>query len=167
MIVKLYYSSTDKQYIPYFYEIIEKIEGVSLYNVWHAFSEEQREDMIKQLCKTMKQIHSNVICRIHNIDLRNDDTKGKTRNIDSKYYIDLAKEKDSIIYNMIYDKLDILKESMNKENELADKLPRFSSIYHNDMNNKNVIWSNDNYKLIDLEFLRYSNPYLELYELLL
>lgn len=33
LIPKLYYSNTNKKYIPYFYEIIEKIDGVSLYNV--------------------------------------------------------------------------------------------------------------------------------------
>lgn len=59
LIPKLYYSSIDKQDIPYFYEIIEKVNGVSLYNVWHTFSEEQREDIIKQLCEAMKQMHSN------------------------------------------------------------------------------------------------------------
>lgn len=37
LIPKLYYSSVDKQDIPYFYEIIEKVDGVSLYNVWHTF----------------------------------------------------------------------------------------------------------------------------------
>lgn len=59
LIPKLYYSSTDKKDIPYFYEIIEKIEGVTLYNVWHTFSEEQREDIIRQLCDAMKIMHSN------------------------------------------------------------------------------------------------------------
>ncbi len=59
LIPKLYYSSTDKKDIPYFYEIIEKIDGVSLYNVWHTFNEEQREEIIKQLCIAMKRIHSN------------------------------------------------------------------------------------------------------------
>ncbi len=47
LIPKLYYSSIDKKDIPYFYEIIEKVDGVSLYNVWHTFSEEQREEIIK------------------------------------------------------------------------------------------------------------------------
>lgn len=59
LIPKLYYSSIDKQDIPYFYEIIEKVNGVSLYNVWHTFSEEQREDVIKQLCEAMKKMHNN------------------------------------------------------------------------------------------------------------
>ena len=43
----MYYSSTDKKDIPYFYEIIEKIDGISLYNVWHTFNETQREEIIK------------------------------------------------------------------------------------------------------------------------
>ena len=47
LIPKMYYSSTDKKDIPYFYEIIEKIDGVSLYNVWHTFNEEQRETSYK------------------------------------------------------------------------------------------------------------------------
>ena len=58
LIPKLYYSSTDKKDVPYFYEVLEKISGVSLYNVWHTYSEEQREDIIRQLCDAMKQMHS-------------------------------------------------------------------------------------------------------------
>ena len=58
LIPKLYYSSTNKKDVPYFYEILEKVSGVSLYNVWHTYSEEQREDIIKQLCDAMKQMHS-------------------------------------------------------------------------------------------------------------
>lgn len=60
LIPKLLYSNTEKTDIPYFYEILEKIEGVTLYNVWHTFSEEQREDVIRQLCDAMKQMHSNI-----------------------------------------------------------------------------------------------------------
>lgn len=59
LIPKLYYSNVDKQDVPYFYEIIEKVEGISLYNVWHTFSEEQREDVIRQLCEAMKNMHNN------------------------------------------------------------------------------------------------------------
>ena len=58
LIPKLYFASTDKTDIPYFYEIIEKVEGISLYNVWHTFSEDVREDIIRQLCDAMKQMHS-------------------------------------------------------------------------------------------------------------
>lgn len=52
-----YFSDTSKETVPYFYEIIEKLDGVSLYNVWHTFSESQREDIIRQLCDILKGIH--------------------------------------------------------------------------------------------------------------
>lgn len=59
-IPKLYDSNTDKIDVPYFYEIIEKVDGVSLYNVWHILNEEQREEIIKKLCIVMKCIHNNI-----------------------------------------------------------------------------------------------------------
>ncbi len=58
IIPKLYYANTEKKDFPYLYEILEKIKGVSLYNVWHTYSEEQREDIIRQLCDAMKQMHN-------------------------------------------------------------------------------------------------------------
>ena len=58
-IPKLYYSNISKEIVPYFYEILEKINGVSLFNVWHIYSEEQRENIIKQLCDFIKQMHMN------------------------------------------------------------------------------------------------------------
>lgn len=143
---------------------IQEIDGKYFYVYeWFDGKSLKDDEITIEHCKKMGKL----LAHIHNIDLRKYDTKGKTRNIDFKYYIDLAKEKDSIIYNMIYDKLDILNESMNKGNESVDKLPGFSAICHNDMDSKNVMWLNDNYKLIDLECLGYSNPYLELYELAL
>ena len=63
LIPKLYYSNVEKDIVPYYYEIIKKIEGVSLYNVWHTFDENQREDVIRQLCDAMKQFHSNIGAR--------------------------------------------------------------------------------------------------------
>ena len=58
LIPKLYYFSLDKTDMQYYYEILEKVEGVTVYNVWHKLKEEEREDIIKQLCWAMKSIHS-------------------------------------------------------------------------------------------------------------
>ena len=107
------------------------------------------------------------LAKIHNIDLKNETNNFKEKKIDFKYYIDLSKEKESPIYDLICDKLDILNDSMSKGNDAIKYLPNCSAICHNDMDSKNVMWLNDEYKLIDLECLGYSNPYLELYELAL
>lgn len=79
----------------------------------------------------------------------------------------MAKEKESSIYELIYDKLDILNDSLKKGNNSIKNLPNFYSLCHNDMDPKNVMWLDNDYKLIDLECLGYYNPYLELYELAL
>ena len=47
LIPRLYYASVDKSIVPYYYEVMEKIEGISLYNVWHTLNEVQREDIIR------------------------------------------------------------------------------------------------------------------------
>ncbi len=143
---------------------MQEIDGQYIYIYeWFDGHSLKDDEITIEHCKKIGKL----LAKIHNIDLRKDNTKGKIRNIDFKHYIDLAKEKNSVIYVMIYDKLDILNESMNKGNKSADKLPKYSAICHNDMDSKNVMWLNDNYKLIDLECLGYSNPYLELYELAL
>lgn len=108
-----------------------------------------------------------VLANIHNIDLVNKDFSDKEKKIDFKYYVDLCRKKESPIYELLYDKIDILNDSMNKGNEAIKNLPNYYSICHNDMDPKNVMWLNNDYKIIDLECLEYYNPYLELYELAL
>lgn len=107
------------------------------------------------------------LAEIHNITLKEENWIEDTKNIDWKYYIDLAKEKKSPIYDMLFDKLDLLNKSMQKGNEVVNKLPNYIAVCHNDLDSKNVLWIKDNYKIIDLECLGYSNPYLELFTLAL
>lgn len=108
-----------------------------------------------------------LLAKIHNINLINQEELIDEKDIDWKYYIDLAKEKNSVIYDLIYDKLQILNDSMKNGNISIHRLPKVKSICHNDMDSKNVMWKDNDYKLIDLECLTYKNPYLELFELAL
>ena len=107
-----------------------------------------------------------VMARIHNIEVQNVNAL-REHEIDFKYYIELAKEKKSVIYDYIYDKLDILNERLNKSNEAVSKIDKISCLCHNDLDSKNVLWNGDEYKIIDLECLCYSNPYKELFEIAL
>ena len=107
------------------------------------------------------------LAEIHNITLKEDVWIEDTKNIDWKYYIDLAKEKESPIYDMLFDKIDFLNESMKRGNDVVNKLPNYIAVCHNDLDSKNVLWINDEFKIIDLECLDYSNPYLELFTLAL
>ena len=136
LIPKLYYSNTDKQDIPYFYEIIEKVEGVSLYNVWHTFSEEQREDMIKQLCEAMKQMHSNVSC-----------TYDWTKYMKDKFTSSYTKTKELNVFN---------EEEQNLLDYAFSKFEKYLEsddfvFIHNDLHFDNIFVNDGKIKIIDFE----------------
>ena len=46
-----------KKAIPYVYEILEKVEGKTLFYHWYCMREEERERLICQLVKVIKDIH--------------------------------------------------------------------------------------------------------------
>ena len=119
----------------------------------------------------IKSVHcekiGEVLAKIHNIDLKNEPFEKDEMHIDWQKYIELAKDMNSPIYDYIKDYADLFNDSMTKVNEAIKKLPPVKAICHNDMDSKNVLWIGDEFKLIDLECLGYSNPYLELFELAL
>ena len=136
LIPKLYYSDVEKDIIPYYYEIIEKVEGVSLYNVWHTFNENQREDIIKQLCDAMKQFHSNV---------------GESYN---------WTKKTSELFMNLYNKAKELNLFDNEEQELIENAYSKFDMYleskefvliHNDLHFDNIFYNEGKIKLIDFE----------------
>lgn len=108
-----------------------------------------------------------ILAEIHNIDLIDEPFERNEIHIDWQEYVRLAKEQKSPILDIISDKIDLFNESMEKGNKALKKLPPVKAICHNDMDSKNVLWLGNEFKLIDLECLGYSNPYLELFELAL
>lgn len=123
-----------------------------------------KDDEIKLLhCKKIGEI----LAKIHNIDLKNEPFERAEIHIDWQKYVDLAKESHSPIHNIIKDNVCLFNESMTKGNRAIKNMPAVKAICHNDMDSKNILWLGDEFKLIDLECLGYSNPYLELFELAL
>lgn len=119
----------------------------------------------------IKKIHckklGKQLAEIHNITLKEATWIDNSKNIDWKYYVDLAKDKESPIYDLLFDKIDLLNDSMKNGNEVINQLPNYIAVCHNDLDSKNVLWINNEFKIIDLECLDYSNPYLELFTLAL
>jgi len=141
LIPKLYYSDTSKQYIPYFYEILEKIKGVTLYNVWHTLSETEREDVIRQLCDAMKKMHSNV----------------------GESYDWLEYNKNE--YNKSIDKVIgehlLTEEELNKLNQAYSLFDKYLTsdemvLIHNDLHFDNIFIKDGNIKIIDFERSMYT-----------
>lgn len=110
---------------------------------------------------------SEVLSQIHNIEMVSKPYRRNLINIDWDYYIALAKEQDSVVFDLLNANQELLFESQNSGNIAIYNIPSAVSICHNDMDCKNVLWVNEDFKIIDLECLRYANPYLELYELAL
>ena len=147
LIPKLYFSSTDKDNVPYMYEILEKIDGVSLYDVWHKLNESERESIIKQLCEAMKGFHSN---------------KGTPYN---------WLKRTSDLFNCYYEKAKELKIFSSEELSLLDNAYlKFSELLksdefvlvHNDLHFDNIFYNNGNIKLIDFERSIYAPKDFEL-----
>lgn len=145
LIPKLYYSNIGKEEVPYLYEILEKIEGVSLYNVWHTLTEEQREDIIKQICDAMKQMHS---------------VKGETFN-----WIEYNCNKFSNSYVKVKELFN--EEERNKIEQaylLFDKYLDSNEfvLIHNDLHFDNIFINNGKIKIIDFERSMYAPKDFEL-----
>ena len=147
LIPKLYYSDTTKEDVPYFYEILEKVNGVSLYNVWHTYSEKQREDIIRQLCGAMKQMHDN---------------KGDKYN-----WSEYMKKK----FNPLYEKSKELKIFTDDEQKLLEQAYYDFDKYlesdefvlvHNDLHFDNIFVDNGKIKIIDFERSMYAPRDFEL-----
>ena len=54
----LYRYDKSKNDVPYVYEIIEKVDGKSVYYYWYKMNESQREEFIKKLIMVLKNIHA-------------------------------------------------------------------------------------------------------------
>lgn len=146
---KLYVSDIDKKDVPYCYEIIEKIDGVSLYNVWHTFSEDERENIIKQLCEAMKSIHSN---------------KSKGQNFDWNNYLQNQ-------FTELYSKTKTLNAFTEQEQKLIEyAFSKFSKylkkeelvLVHNDLHFDNIFYKDGKIKIIDFERSMYAPKDFEL-----
>ena len=147
LIPKLFYSDVDKSTISYMYEVLEKIDGVSLYDVWYKLNENEREDIIKQLCDAMKKFHSN---------------KGKYYDWvkrTSDLFIELYKKaKESNLFSK--EEFYLLDEAYSKFSKLL-KSEEFVLV-HNDLHFDNIFYKDGKIKLIDFERSIYAPKDFEL-----
>lgn len=121
----------------------------------------------KDITKLHCQKIGAALSHLHQIDMKNEKYRRNPINIDWDRYIALAQEQNSIIFDLLSANKELLYESQNRGNIAIRNIPAVIAICHNDMDSKNVLWLDEDFKIIDLECLGYSNPYLELYELAL
>lgn len=129
----LYRYDKSKKDIPYVYEIIEKINGKSVYYYWYKMNESQKEELVKKLIIVLKNIHA--------------------KEYPSYNWANSIKEKILSSFNKTTDMFNekeksVILQSLEKYDEiLSDN--RFCLI-HNDLHFDNILLDDkQNIKLID------------------
>ena len=131
-IPKLYKYDDSKSDCDYVYEIIEMLEGKTLYYYWYKMNENEREDIIKKVIDIVKQIHL--------VNAKEYDWAAKIET-DVRELIEKCKELfSSEDYEIIIKSLDNYKEILSDN--------RFAFI-HNDLHFDNLIYNNGELKIID------------------
>ena len=153
--IEFYKSNAGNKYIPkmysfyistsnddFSYEIIEKINGKSLYFVWHELDENKRKQIVKEIVNMMKSFHS---------------IKGES--YDWALYINEKLERN---FNKCFD----LKLFSQTEKDMAEQILKNINDYlkssdfrlvHSDIHFDNIIYCNDGQiKIIDFETSLYA-----------
>ena len=138
-IPKLYKYDKSKEIVNSVYEIIEKIEGKSLYYYWYKMDELEREETIKEVADILKDIHKNVV-ENQSIDWG---ATIKRKNI--KLY-EANKDKFSDEQKIIIEKSFSYYDKYLKHTELA--------FIHNDIHFDNIIKNDRGLFLIDFNEAR-------------
>ena len=102
------------------------------------------------------------LARIHNIDFKETEKTYVPLEIDFDNYVKLCNEAGLPVSELLNDYLGMIKETLVRCNEAAKNVPCVQSLCHNDYDLKNVLWNNDQFRIIDLEAVAYNNPYKEI-----
>ena len=138
-IPKLYKYDKSKSIIKHVYEIIEKIEGKSLYYYWYKMNESEREETIKEIIDIVKDIHKN------NVNEKELDWGATIKRKNMKLY-DANKNKFSD------DQRAIIEESFSKYDKYLEHTEL--AFIHNDIHFDNIIKNDRGLFLIDFNEAR-------------
>lgn len=143
---------------------MQEIDGEYFYLFdYYAGKSLKRKEITEYHCTEIGK----VLAKIHNIDKKFMGEHFEEMAIDWNFYLVEMKKTNMRLYEMLKANYALIVESQNKGNCARKKLPNVFSICHNDMDCKNILWHGEDYHIIDLECLSYSNPLMELFELAL
>lgn len=130
---------------------------------WYEGAALKSEDISILHCKRIGES----LAEIHQIDRKDTPYERNIIQIDWDDYIAKMFLKDEALYNLLNENRALLYDSQKRGNQALKKIPPILTICHNDMDSKNVLWHGFEYRMIDLETLAYSSPFIELYEVAL
>lgn len=128
-ISKLYNSDFSKSKVPYYYEVIEKVNGKTLYEVWYKLNTQEKDKIIIKIISILEKIHG---LPVEEYDF-NLFIKNKISTLLEE--CNLEKEK----FNELFKQCDIC----FKENKFG--------LIHGDLHFDNFVYDNENLILLDFE----------------
>jgi len=126
---KLYVGDISKKIVPYYYEIMEKVNGKTLYEVWYKISKEERKKIILNIIDILKTFHSTSV--------EGYDFNSYIKSI-IKELLETCNISDELFENLL-----VMCNTYFKENKFG--------IIHGDLHFDNFIYNNGKLTLIDFE----------------
>lgn len=108
-----------------------------------------------------------ILAQIHGIARRESTFEHEPLCINWDDLIDKLAAQHSELHALLAANRNLLYELQARANEAFADVPAVLTICHGDMDSKNVLWRASDCRVIDLECLNWSNPFIELYELAL
>lgn len=108
-----------------------------------------------------------VLAEIHRIDVRQEKVQIDEFHGDWALYMNRLEEENSELAGMMRENLKLLADCQESANKALQRIPDVVAICHNDMDSKNVLWKNGEFRIIDLECLHRESPFMELYDMAL
>ena len=140
---------------------MQELDGQYFYLYpWYAGKTLRENEVGAFHCRRMGEL----LARIHRLDWRDEPREYEALRIDWDSYLDPLAARDAELHALLLQNLELLSHCQAERNAAIRALPSAVAICHNDMDCKNVLWLGDECRVIDLECLSYSNPFLELYE---
>lgn len=143
---------------------MQEIEGQFFYIYeWYAGSSLKIEEINPTHCREIGK----ALAKIHQIDRKVVPFESHDIQINWDDYIEKMADHDKGLYELLNENRSLLFESQKRGNQASKKIPPQLTICHNDLDSKNVLWHEQDYRIIDLETLSYSSPFIELFEVAL
>lgn len=150
---KVLYSYLDTDNV---WQIEEQVEGENLFFKWNRLNKNEKEDVMRKICKELKKIHEIPVIDVFESNFKPEDWKNKFKK-DIFKKIDSLKNKGMNFVDL-YEKI---KEYMAQNLEVLDETD--FRVCHTDMHFDNIMIDGDNnIKILDYDRLRISSIDYEL-----
>lgn len=140
---------------------MQKLNGQFFYLYkWYGGKALKSSEVTESHCAAM----GGALAKIHALGRHDDFQSRGEMCIGWNFYLGLLSEKNKELYRLVGENISLLYEMQEKGNAAVKRLPPITAVCHNDMDCKNVLWSGNEFRIIDLECLSLSDPFMELLE---